>query len=76
MSFIYYDKAETKTAEKSKRTLLIWLQSSGKTTWRKMKVAQGYNGVLISPDDVRKKVFAVYFDPKKSVTFGYISAGS
>jgi hypothetical protein len=76
MSFIYYDEAETKTTEKSRLTVLIWLQSSGKTTWCKMKVAQGYDGLVTSPDDVRKKVFAVYFDQKKSVTFGDISVGS
>ena len=76
MSFIYYDEAETKTTEKLRLTILIGLPSSGKTTWRKTKVARDYNGVVISPDDIRKKIFAVYFDQKKSVMFGDISVGS
>jgi predicted kinase len=65
MLFINYANLNAKAGERPRFIILIGLPGSGKTTWRKAKVSQGYKGVVINPDDVRKIVFGVYFDPKK-----------
>jgi len=64
MLFVNYVNLDAKE-ERPRFIILVGLPGSGKTTWRKRKVAQGYKGVVINPDDIRKTVFGVYFDPKK-----------
>jgi predicted kinase len=73
MLFINYANLNTKARERPRFIILVGLPGSGKSTWRKTKVAQGYKGAVINPDDIRKIVFGVYFDPKKEHDIrGYI----
>jgi predicted kinase len=65
MLFINSANLNTNVRERPRFTILVGLPGSGKTTWRKTKAAQGYKGVVLNPDDIRKIVFGVYFDPKK-----------
>lgn len=65
MLFINYANLNTHVRERPRFTILVGLPGSGKTTWRKTKVAQGYKGAVLNPDDIRKTDFGVYFDPKK-----------